>query len=110
MAGRVLSRLLPLCNRSCTCIEQAAQSQLSGLAGSFHKLERGVASTATADRQAWLAGNRLLDFSRRNSGASVPRLVLGATSEAAAAAAGSQHHAVQWQSQRGFCEGDLRVV
>jgi hypothetical protein len=113
MAGRVLSRLLQLCTRSCACTEQVTQAQLSGIAGSIQRLERGVASSATADRQAWLAGNRLLGLNKRLTGASVSDLVLVSSGQAAAAVAAvapRQHKAVQWQSQRGCCEGDLRVV
>lgn len=113
MAGRVLSRLLPLCSRSCTCIEQTTQAQLSGIAGSICRLERGVASTATADRQAWLAGIRMLGLTKHLSSAGVAGRDLGGSDHqaaVAAAAAQRQHQAVQWQSQRGFCEGELRVV
>jgi hypothetical protein len=111
MVGRALSRLLPLCQASCVCVEQAARTQLNALGSSILRLEGGVASTATADRQAWMAGCQVHSLSDQTGGVlalSTSLVGLGQAAASRAAVAARQH--LQWQSQRGFCEGDLRIV
>lgn len=55
----------------------------------------------------------MLGLTKHLSSAGVAGRDLGGSDDqaaVAAAAAQRQHQAVQWQSQRGFCEGELRVV